>query len=876
MEPEYGLLLLALIIVPILGVVGFALALASRSRIAALERRIATLEAEIGRRAAGVVPADARPSAAPQPQQKPAPQVAPRPANVVPPTPKPAAAPQPPKRSLEERLGARWSVIVGGLALALGGVFLVRYSIEQGLLGPAARTLLGAAFASGLLALGERMRRAEARAGRPRRAIDIPAVVTSAGAVSAFATVYAAYALYGFIGPAPAFVLLGAVAVATLLAAALHGPVLGAVGLIGAHAAPLLVSSTEPNLYALLTYLLAPTAAAFAVARIRNWPALALAAGLAGAAWGALAATGVAESGDGFALIAYASALVALAAALRAGEAAPPRPPVVPNALIALFGLLALAGPVIDGFAALSLAGLALLLAAMLALAARVPVFAPAAVASAALAGLAALSFDDAALALLAETTTYPMPGDPAATPVGVARFLVFAAVLGAVHLAGGAYAARRAPATPLWRAGCLAAAAVAAPLALLGVAYWRVAGFATDFGFAACAALLAAVYVALSENAVRREASASGGPAATAAYVTGAAAALGLALAMAMRDGALTVALAFLTAALGYAATARPIRALGFVAVAAASLVAARVAIDPRIVGEALSSTPVFNALLWGYGAPAAAFWFASRRFDRAGQPWPAQVLEGAALLFALLLGFAQARHLAHGDLVGDGVRLLEAGLDATVAFGLAALVGRLRLKRASPVLAYGALAAGGLGVAVALLGLFLAANPLFTGEPVGDGVLLNALLPGYLVPALAAAAAARFAAPEAPTWVARVFGGVALALGLAWASLVVRRAFAGATLDGPITSDPEWYAYSAVWLVFGLATLAAGVARRSKALRLASAAVVTAVTLKVFLFDMAGLGGALRALSFMGLGAVLVGIGLVYQRLLAPRASA
>ena len=49
-----------------------------------------------------------------------------------------AAAPAPTGgATLEERLGTRWAVWVGGLALALGGVLLVRYSIEQGVFGPA-------------------------------------------------------------------------------------------------------------------------------------------------------------------------------------------------------------------------------------------------------------------------------------------------------------------------------------------------------------------------------------------------------------------------------------------------------------------------------------------------------------------------------------------------------------------------------------------------------------------------------------------------------------------------------------------------------------------------------------------------------------------
>jgi uncharacterized membrane protein len=41
-----------------------------------------------------------------------------------------------------------------------------------------------------------------------------------------------------------------------------------------------------------------------------------------------------------------------------------------------------------------------------------------------------------------------------------------------------------------------------------------------------------------------------------------------------------------------------------------------------------------------------------------------------------------------------------------------------------------------------------------------------------------------------------------------------------------------------------------------------------------KVFIFDMSELEGVLRALSFIGLGAVLIGIGLFYQKLLTRAA--
>src|SRR5215212_4007913 len=69
-----------------------------------------------------------------------------------------APAPGP---GFEERIGTRWVVWVGGLTLALGGFFMVRYSIDAGLLGPGVRVLLGGLFALALLVAGEWTRRKE-------------------------------------------------------------------------------------------------------------------------------------------------------------------------------------------------------------------------------------------------------------------------------------------------------------------------------------------------------------------------------------------------------------------------------------------------------------------------------------------------------------------------------------------------------------------------------------------------------------------------------------------------------------------------------------------------------------------------------------------
>src|SRR5947209_4608385 len=73
--------------------------------------------------------------------------------------PPPLPPPPPADPGFEERIGTRWVVWIGGLTLALGGFFLVRYSIEQGLLGPGVRVLLVGLFALSLLAAGEWTRR---------------------------------------------------------------------------------------------------------------------------------------------------------------------------------------------------------------------------------------------------------------------------------------------------------------------------------------------------------------------------------------------------------------------------------------------------------------------------------------------------------------------------------------------------------------------------------------------------------------------------------------------------------------------------------------------------------------------------------------------
>ena len=144
------------------------------------------------------------------------------------------------------------------------------------------------------------------------------------------------------------------------------------------------------------------------------------------------------------------------------------------------------------------------------------------------------------------------------------------------------------------------------------------------------------------------------------------------------------------------------------------------------------------------------------------------------------------------------------------------------------------------------------------------------NALI-GYLLPASLAFIAARWARQhDGGDTARRIHMAAAIAGGLAYLVIEVRRWFVGPYLMASGHNEAELYVYSAVVLLYGVGLLFLGFKLASKDLRLAAMAVVTLAVCKVFLIDLAGLQGLLRAFSFIGLGASLVGIGLAYQRLL------
>jgi len=74
--------------------------------------------------------------------------------------------------------------------------------------------------------------------------------------------------------------------------------------------------------------------------------------------------------------------------------------------------------------------------------------------------------------------------------------------------------------------------------------------------------------------------------------------------------------------------------------------------------------------------------------------------------------------------------------------------------------------------------------------------------------------------------------------------------------------------FSYSAWFMLFGAILLAIGFARRSAFLRWQGLVLLAVSVGKVFLVDMSALSQGYRILSFLGLGALLLGVSFVYQR--------
>jgi len=869
----------------IVGIVAFQRTSDIRGEMRALERRLDLL-AEALRAAAAPAPPEPEPEPEPQPEAEFAPQPGPEPepaAPQAPPPPPPAGAGR--GFNWEEAFTARWLVWLGAVTLALGGIFLVKYTIDQGLLGPTVRIVLGVLLGLALIALGEWLRRRPLeRAWASISPSYVPPALASAGVVTLYGSIYAAYALYDMLAPLAAFVLLAAVAALAVLLSFLHGPFMALLGIVGGFFIPALVHTGDQVAEALFPYLALLVAGALAVVRYMGWWWLAWVTLVGAVLWPLIWYLFAWEAGDVYILGAFLLVTGALFVLVRHvwGPAPPDLPGVPwpwllpPAERIAWIALAAMAMLIfmlvrMDNYGVASLAVMAIAAAAAMLHARREPTFdgipiviLAASALAIALWHLPRIVSERAPMYVLDGLEIGKVAGPVIPPELNV--FVLATAFFAALFALGGFVALWGARRPALW-----AALSTAAPLVLFALAYWRIKNFQLDLAWTAVALALSAVLVVAADR-VGRYRQAAGMTGALGAYAVGVVAALALAATTALENAWLTVALAAPLPAIAWIEARLELPALRRTALILAAIVLVRLALNPELLNYHVDSWLGLNWLIYGYGLPALAFFIAARVFHRRGDDVTVTVLEAGALAFSVMLVTLEIRNLITGPLDAWRYPFEERALDSIAWLAIAYALYRRHGENGRAVPVWGWRILAGMATTQVILLQVLVGNPLFSNAAVGKWPVFNLMALAYGGPLIFAILFLRHARRHQHLRVLRVAGAAALLTSFVWLSLEVRHAFQGSRFAYGSASDAEGYGYSLAWLCYAGGLLAIGIWRGYSVLRHASLAIFMLTVLKVFLYDMAGLTGIYRALSFIGLGLALVAVGYFYRRFVFP----
>ncbi len=810
--------------------------------------------------------------------------------------PEPAAEPAAPAAEwqLGDWLAGRGLVWVGALALGLSGLFMIRYSMENGLFGPLARVISGLLLGGGLIAAGEWLARRSAPepSAEPGRlpAVTSQVALVGSGVCTLFTAGYGAYALYDLIGVVFAFVLLSSISLASLLMALRHGPLIALIGLVGALAVPALLAGHEdPAAIGFFLYLAAIVTTCLAVVRCRGWWWLGWVA-LAGAlAWSLLWLAE--EQGDtntwvtgGFAFLILL--LIPVGLHLADTPSAEPlshkrwyTPPPLALTLAAALGALVILfiGVRLENYGTMALLWLggagvfsqwtAQRQAKLIAL----PWMAAAASVLAYAVWLFPLPRDTGWVGVIDGRAAGHLPAQALIEP-SFMPYTTTGLLLALLFGLGGWLGVQRTRQPWPW-----SLLSVLVPVLVLIFAYGHTASSSIAPPWAASALALAAVLVMATSTLHNRLDHDPALAVAVAVYAAGVTASVTLAMVMVLHDFWLTVAISLQLPALAWIERRTRVPEMRVIALALLVTILVRLVLNPGIAGYDIGTAPIFNGLLYGYGLPLVAFRLAQRMF-RANRAAESQseptaslltdLLEAGWIALLVLLVSLQLRHLIGGGVItGHRYGALEQGLQVAWWGSLALALMYTDRNGTRRVLggAWRLLAVVALGHVV--LYALLDWNPLWRHVSVGSWTGLNLITLNYGVPALLAACVAHRASRMGAIGVRRYAGVAAIVLAWVFVTLTVRHAFQGPFLDGPAPGDAEWYGYSALWLAYGGALLALGIRLDITVLRSASMAVIIATVLKVFIFDMSTLAGLLRVASFLGLGLALVLIGWIHQ---------
>ena len=757
--------------------------------------------------------------------------------------------------SLESLVGGKLPIWVGGIALAFAGFFMVRYSIEAGLLGPQAR--VGSATLFGLLLialseLGGRLPKIGASFSEDKR---IAQSLAGAGIAVLYATLYMASELYGLIGVGTAFSLVVLVTVIAFALSLRHGPPTAIMGVVGGFAAPWIAGMGSDNMPMLLAYLGVFIAALFGLSIRQRWLWLLLLTTGGGALW-TLALLASAETG--LPLLGLFIALLGAAATFSALRLDGSDPRFTQIALFAPLSLalmqLAVLLPRLE-FSPVGWALLGALCVMSLALAWRDKRLLP-------LAGIAAI------------ITIFPLySGWDGTEETGIMP----AATIGYGLLFGGVAHFRL---FSKGKDGGWALLALIPPAAAYFVAYNMFFETGTGWGILAAILAIPMAYVAWQYRGEENPKRPVSMTACTLAAIL-----LGNAMLLILPEdlmAAVFALLALLIAAWARFTDFRSLTHLAYVPLVigiVAMLGGAYEAIGPMI--ETLGGTFAVHEYL----PPVTEI--AVRTL------LPALMMAGMAIHPRFLLGSIGTRITLVAAATGGGIFLW---LVSRQIFAISSPQDFVQFGFAERMMLTQLLAITGIGLlwlqrekdsslirnaALSLLMLalirfvifdLLIFNPAIREQAIGPAPIANlATIHCVLLAVFGWLAARMMSARDGVFGRLPFFADIASMLIAIIAALVtVRQLIHGSIIAGGDILTSENYLYSVALIALALVWLTRGIMTSASLLRVAGLSLLTLVTLKVFLIDAAVLEGILRILSFLGLGIALIGIGWAYGRLM------
>ncbi|KIC41241.1 membrane protein [Ruegeria sp. ANG-R] len=770
-------------------------------------------------------------------------------------------------------LRENWFYAVSALSLALAGIFLVQYGVEKGLLPPTARVVAALAFGVLLIGAGEVIRR---RFGDDEVSSTayLPSVFSGAGLVSLFGGVLAARQLYDLIGPEGALAGMVVIALFGLVLGWFHGPLLAAVGLIGAFVAPFVVggSSDDPNW--LYGYFVIAAVLGLGIDAVRRWAWISVLTlvGAYGAAFLLVLSSPATESGylacvTAFALIAIAipvrriwpdhtGPMITEMIRHRKGEAWPEFPTrlafgaVLTSSVILSLHWADSSGEFWLGVALFTGLILALILWARDAQALQDATVLPA---SGLIWFVLVHGLDGGAvLSRFAETYAKTAEADfPWSVTLLVALGALVTLLAAWRSFRGGRYAV-------VWAGG----ASVFAPaLAIALEVGWRPADVIGAYPWAIHAVALGAVMVVLAERFARVDGENRMRPALAA---LSALSCLSFACIIVLSSAALTIALVAMTVVAAGLDRRFELPPMGWFIWVGVFTVTVRLVLAPGL--DWAESAPLIEMTLV-YAASVIGFvagWVLLKPLDR---PIASLLLESAAWATAgILLSLLLLRWLESFGEGGATNSHWGLGLLAIIWLLLAfAQVQRFelggKLNYARYLLAAFFAAHGVFRLAQALSEANPLINPLTA--PVFGPPVLNTLSVAYLLPALAIGFSA-WRVISSPVLLKRICYGLSGFLAVLWLGLSIRHFWQGADgmYQGNGVTQPELYTYTITLLVIGATLFYQSLARRSDLMRKAGLAVIGLAVAKVFLIDIAGLGGLIRVFSLLALGLALAGL--------------